>query len=204
MKLFFSFIPNDLSFKEQLKGKLRFKEIGEVHNYLKANFTDTLEFLINKKVFYQVHQWRCSYCGHSNTLTFDHIKRTNNCEICDKEYFAPIDIEWKYKLNDFVYKSLCERNGLTVLWALGHLQERDVHSSFYYLPEVDLFLKHNNSEEKHEIYILCMLGGKFYAVEVKFSSIGFTKNSDEIEKFIKKISLIRPDVAILAFEQYCN
>ena len=148
-----------------------------------------------------MHQWRCSYCGHSNTLTFDHIKRTNNCEICDKEYFAPIDIEWKYKLNDFVYKSLCERNGLTVLWALGHLQERYVHSSFYYLPEVNLFI---DSEKKHEIDILCMMDGKFYAVEVKFSSTGFTKKPDEIEKFIKKISLIRTDVALLVFEQYCD
>lgn len=198
----FSFVPNDLPFKEHLKGKLRFNDIGEVHNYLKANFTDALEFMIRKKVFYQVHQWRCSYCGHTNTLAFDHIKRMNNCEICYTEYFAPIDIEWKYKLNDFVYKSLCERNGLTVLWALGYLHER-AHNSFYYIPEVDLFYESDNPKNKNEVDILCLVDGKFYAAEVEMSAISFTKKPDEIEKFIKKVSLLRPDIALLAFEQYC-
>lgn len=49
-----------------------------------------------------------------------------------------------------------------------------------------------------------MMDGKFYAVEAKLSATGFTKKADEIDKFIKKISLIRPDVALLAFEQYCD
>ena len=49
-----------------------------------------------------------------------------------------------------------------------------------------------------------MMDGKFYAVEAKLSATGFTKKADEIDKFIKKISLIRPDVAALAFEQYCD
>ncbi|MDP3049690.1 MAG: hypothetical protein Q8N12_09745 [Thermodesulfovibrionales bacterium] len=200
----FAFLPNDLKFKEQLKGKLRFNDMGNVREYLKANFTDTLEFLINKKIFYQVHQWRCLYCGHSNTLAFDHVKRTNNCEICDTKYFAPIDIEWKYKINDFVYRSMHKHTELPVLWALNYLKERTMHNSFYYLPEVDLFPDYDNSERKHEIDILCMLDGKFYAVEVKLSANGFTEKPDIIEKFIKKISLIRPDVALLAFEQYCE
>ena len=38
-----------------------------------------------------------------------------------------------------------------------------------------------------------MMDGKFYAVEAKLSATGFTKKADEIDKFIKKISLIRPD-----------
>ena len=151
-----------------------------------------------------MHQWRCSYCGHSNTLTFDHIKRTNNCEICDKEYFAPIDIEWKYKLNDFIYRSMRTHTGLPVLWALDYLKEKTMNNSFYYLPEVDLFPDHDNSEKKHEIDILCMLDGRFYTVEVKLCATGFTKKPDEIEKFIKKMLLIRPDVALLAFEKYCD
>lgn len=188
--------------KSQLKEQLHFNNIGEVPKYLDANLKDTLEFLINKRVFYQVHQWRCSYCGHTNMQTLDNLKKENVCEICNLKYFAPIDLEWKYKLNDFVYRSLREHNGLTVLWALGHLQDRYLGQSFFYLPEVDLFREYNIHESKNEIDILCVLEGMFYAVEVKLSAIGFTEKLGEIDKYIEKILLIKPDVALLAFEQY--
>lgn len=197
----FGFLPTHRSFKDKLKNELR---ISNVNEYLRNNFTETLESMIYKNIFYQVYQKRCSYCGHSNTRTFDNMKKENVCEICARTYFAPIDIEWKYKLNDFIYRSLCEHNGLTVLWALNNFQDRGIRNSFYYLPEVDLFLKEDNNEPKNEIDILCVLEGKFYATEVKKSANNFTKKSDEIDKFIEKIKLIRPDVAQLVFEQYCE
>ena len=200
----YSFLPNDKPFKEQFKIKLRFTNDKEVTKYLKANLKDTLEFLIKNKVFYQVHQWRCSYCGHNNILTLDNIKNENICEICNLKYFTPVDLEWKYKLNDFVYRSLHERNGLTVLWTIGYLQNRDIVRSFFYLPEVDLFREHEKPESKNEIDILCVLDGMFYAVEVKLSAINFSESSEEIIKFTEKISLLKPDVALLAFEQYCK
>ena len=56
----------------------------------------------------------------------------------------------------------------------------------------------------YEIDILCVLECKFYATEVKKSANSFTEKSDEIDKFIEKINLIRPDVAQLVFEQYCE
>lgn len=200
----FDYLPNNRQFKEHLKDKLNLNNIGEVNKYLKDNFVDTLGFMVNKNVFYQVHQWRCSYCGHANIRTFDHMKKENVCEICARTYFAPIDIKWKYKLNDFIYRSLCEHNGLTVLWALNNFQYGYVQNCFYYLPEVDLFLKEDSNEPKNEIDILCVLDGKFYAVEVKLSAISFTNDSDKIDKFSQKIKLIRPDVALLVFEQYCD
>ncbi len=197
----FGFLPTHRSFKDKLKNELR---ISNVNEYLRNNFTETLESMINKNIFYQVYQKRCSYCGHSNTRTFDNMKKKNICEICARIYFAPIDIEWKYKLNNFIYNSLVTHNGLTVLWALNNFQDRGIRNSFYYLPEVDLFLKKDSSEPKNEIDILCVVEGKFYATEVEKSASSFTSKTDEINKFIKKINLIRPDVALLVFEQYCK
>ena len=178
--------------------------IGNVGKYLRANLTDTLEFLIRKRVFFRVYQWRCSYCGHANAQTFGNIKETNTCSICAKIHFAPIDLEWKYELNDFIYQSLCEHNGLTVLWALGQLQETSIVNSFYYLPEVDLYPESGNRKIKNEIDLLCVIGGRFYAVEVKLSAIGFIETPDEINKFVEEITLIRPDIALLVFEQHCE
>lgn len=197
-------LPNNREFKERLKTELRFEKLGDVSKYIKANLTDTLEFLIRKKVFFRIYQWRCSYCGHANTRTFEDIKEINNCSICAKTHFAPIDLEWRYELNNFVYRSLCEHNGLTVLWALGQLQKVDKDQSFYYLPEVDLYPESDNRETKNEIDLLCVIGGRLYAAEVKLSAIGFIEKPNEINKFIEEIKLIRPDVALLIFEQYCE
>ena len=143
--------------------------------------------------------WRCDYCGHKNTKTIDEIKRKNKCEICKTLYYVPIGLEWEYKLNRFVFNALFERNGLTVLWALGYLFNRSMGNKLYFLPEVDFFY---NENQKEEIDVLCILDGKFIVGEVKKSALGFTEDENETQKFIKKINHIKPDTALLVFEQY--
>lgn len=197
-------LPSSRESKEKLQTQLHFRDIGLVGKYLSANLKDTLELLIEKRVFFRVYQWRCSYCGHANSRTFDDVKESNNCDICAKPHNAPLDIEWKYELNDFVYRSLCERNGLTVLWALGHLQQKTWVHSFYYLPEVDLYPNHDNRETKNEIDALCVFGGKFLALEAKKSAASLIEKPQEISKFTEKIRMLRPDAAWLVFEQYCE
>ena len=117
------FLPNDRPTREKLKVALNLSDIGMVKKFMMNNLTDTLEYLIRANVFYQVHQWRCRYCGHTNSRSFDGMKIKNSCEICNTEYFAPIDLEWTYQLNEFVYRSLIKHTGLTVLWTLGFLQD---------------------------------------------------------------------------------
>ena len=132
------------------------------------------------------------------------MKIQNSCDICSREYFAPIDLEWTYQLNDFVYRSLIKHNGLTVLWALGFLQDRFSRRSFWYLPEVDLYEIDDDPDKKNEMDILCVLDGKFYAVEVKHSVSLLINKPGEVDNFVKEINLIQPDVAMLAFESYCD
>ena len=199
-----AFLPNDHPTKEKLRVRLNLSDIGMVYNFMENNLTDTLEHLIRTNVFYQVHQWRCRYCGHTNSRSFDGMRIKNSCEICNKEYFVPIDLEWTYQLNEFVYRSLVKNTSLPVLWTLGVLQDRLARGSFWYLPEVDLYEKYDEPEKKNEIDILCVLDGKFYAVEVKLSAFLLIKKPSEIDNFIKEINLIQPDVAMIAFERYCE
>lgn len=198
------FLPNDRPTREKLMKKLNVSNIGKVSNFMMNNLTDTLEYLIRTNVFYQVHQWRCQYCGHTNSRSFDGMKIKNSCEICSREYLAPIDLGWTYQLNDFVYRSLIKQTGLPVLWTLGFLHDRFIRGSFWYLPEVDLFEKSDDAETKNEMDIFCVLDGKFYAVEVKLSVSLFINKPGEVDKFIKKINLIQPDIAMLSFERYCE
>jgi len=199
-----SFLPNDLPTKEALKAKLHLSDVGKVRKYLMENLTDTLEYLIRANVFYYVHHWRCKYCGHTNYRIFDNMKLKNSCEICSQEYLAPIDLVWTYQLSEFVFRSLVTHSGLTVLWTLGYLQDRFGPESFWYIPEVDLYEDHAAPEKKKEIDILCVRGGKFIAGEVKRSASQLTNQPGALDSFVTKMNLIRPDVAILSFERYCN
>ena len=54
------------------------------------------------------------------------------------------------------------------------------------------------------IDLVCVKGGVFYAAEAKLSAVGFIERPDEINKFVEEIKLIRPDIALLVFERYCE
>jgi hypothetical protein len=198
-----SLIPNDRETIQRLTQELRLDNVGITKNYLRDSLKDTLEYLVRSNVFYQVAHWRCRYCGHLNSRSFDNMKIKNECDICATEHFAPIDIEWQYELNDFVYRSLQKHSGLPVLWTLGFLQDQLHTGAFWYLPEVDLYERDDDLESKNEIDILCMLDGAFHAVEVKLSASIFLNKVTALDKFVKVIGLLRPDVALLAFERYC-
>jgi hypothetical protein len=198
-----SLIPNDQGTIQRLTEEFRFDNVGITKNYLRDSLTDTLEYLVRSNVFYQVAHWRCGYCGHLNSRSFDNMKIKNECDICAAEYFAPIDIEWQYELSDFVYRSLQKHSGLPVLWTLGFLQDRLRSGAFWYLPEVDLFERDDDPQSKNEIDILCIRDGAFHVVEVKLSASTFLNKTESLDKFVKMIGFLRPDVALLAFERYC-
>jgi predicted Zn-ribbon and HTH transcriptional regulator len=198
-----SLIPNDGGTIQRLTQELRLGNDETTKNYLRDSLRDTLEHLVRSNVFYQVAHWRCRYCGHLNSRSFDNMKIKNECDICATEYLAPLDIEWKYELNDFVYRSLQKHSGLPVLWTLGFLQDRLHAGSFWYLPEVDLYERDDNPQSKNEIDILCILDGAFHAIEAKRSASTFLNKAGAIDKFVKIIGLLHPDVALVAFERYC-
>jgi hypothetical protein len=199
-----SFIPNDRENLEKLSEALNFSDLGRTKDYLNRSLLDTLEHLIKKDVFHQVASWRCAYCGHTNSRSFDNMKVRNECEICRTEYFTPIDIGWKYELNNFVHRSLIKSHGLPVLWTLGFLQEQHYMNSFWYLPEVDLFEEYDAQSTKNEIDVLCISDGLFYAAEAKLSASLFLNKDGEIEKFIKVMRQIKPDIAIISFLRYAK
>ncbi|WP_421570599.1 hypothetical protein [Stenotrophomonas sp. PD6] len=178
-----------------------FRDSKEAQKYLRSGLLDTLENLVRSKVFFQVFNWRCNYCGHANSKMFDLMCIENQCSICSTVYLAPIDLDWEFELNEFVYRSLRVGGGLPVLWTLGHLLDRTFSGSFWFLPEVDIYLEHGRPE-KNEIDALCMLGGKFYAIEVKRSVSLFLNVAGSIEKFCSIVERLRPDVAMLSFERY--
>ena len=182
---------------------MRFKNVGETKNYLKKNLRDVVESLVHRNVLIQQYSWRCNYCGNKNVLTLDTIKSKNQCAVCDKVHFTPIDMTWEYKFSAFIISSLCEHNGLSVLWASHHLLGGFNFPHSIYLPEVDLYLNSDNSD-KNEIDLLALIKGQFCAVEVKLSAASFVESENEVNAFIDEAKRLEADEMYLVFEQYCQ
>ncbi len=197
-----SLIPNDQPTIRRLTDELRLEGEGTTKNYLKDGLIDTLEYLVRIGVFHSIAAWRCEYCGHQNARNFDNAKLKNECDVCQTVFSVPIDFQWQYALNQFVYRSLHKHAGLSVLWALGYLQDRLTDGAFCYLPEVNLYEDYDDPNSNLEIDILCMLGRKFCVGEAKRSASLFLNRDGEAEKFKKIVNRLRPDIALLAFERY--
>lgn len=191
-------LNKDQDYKKRVRQAYSHVEGFSENKHIRASCENSLEFLVQKDIFYQVYPWACDYCGHINIRSIDALKKENKCEICQTYHYVPIQFEWQYKLNEFVTNILCNQNGFTVLWVLGYLQDMNLCDDFYFLPEVNLYI---NDKLDGEIDILCVRAGEFCAVEAKKTVRAFLQ-AQEIDKFIKKVKLIKPNVAILAFEEY--
>lgn len=181
----------------KLMKDLHFSGEKELRRYLIASLEDTLECLVSRGVFQQVHSWRCGYCGNQNSRSLDTLKRVNRCDVCEKSYSPGIDIEFRYRPLRFMVDTLITRNGLPVLWVAAFLRQRSFSVGNFFLPEVNL---RKEGEDREEIDLLAVVDGDLIAVEVKKSATAFLNGDDSEQRFIRKIARIRPDQAILAFE----
>lgn len=198
----YTVLERNRDIKERLLSEYNFKNERQAKNYLRANFDDSLEFLVHQNVFSRIYQWRCVFCGHSNVFLVDELKNINHCQICMEQHNLPISFEWKYKLNEFVWNALCKsNNGLSVLWTIGFLHE-NLGNNFFYLPEVQLFNEARAKAPTMEIDVLCVIDGKLYVGEVKKTVSQYLDKQEDINKFIEVIERIKPDVALLAFEAW--
>lgn len=193
-----SLIPKDRQTRERVQQEYRLSKFS-LNKLLEYGLLDAMDHLLRIKVLHQVAHWRCSFCGHTNTRQFDVMRLENACEICRTAYFSPVDLKWNYSINEFVYRSLVTHSGLHVLWALGYLQDRSL-GVYWFLPETKLWIV--GQDKPAEVDALCMIGGEFYAAEVKRSAEAFVNDREEIEKFARVVSALRPDVALLAFTRY--
>ncbi|KTC94001.1 hypothetical protein [Legionella erythra] len=129
----FSALETNAQHKINVKKQMRFSNMP----YIRANFMDSLEYLVHKNIIFRVHDWRCHYCGRINAVSIDNLKNKNNCEVCDSSYELPVDFKYAFKLNDFVVNALSKNNGMTVLWTLGFLHNRNYNDDFFIYRKLD-------------------------------------------------------------------
>lgn len=175
-----------------------FSDRKKLKSFLKANFLDVLQLLVEKKIVIQSHAWKCNYCGTKNQRSLQSLNLINHCDVCNSNYSTPIDFEMTYSFADYVLQTLVCHSGLTVLWAISHLLDKSISIGNFYLPEIDLYEKYDDPSTRSEIDLIAVIDGLFHIAEVKYAVTDFKKT--DLESLIGKVTRLCPDVVILAFE----
>lgn len=161
--------------------------------------TDSLSGLCREGVFHQGHSWTCNHCAYRNWTALDALSIRLECQVCHQEHNTPINLQFDFRLNEFLATCLREHDTLSVVWALGELQHRSRATSFIFAPQMELFRKYPDNDAAdpdREIDLLCVIDGKVVIGEVKASLSEIDKQ--EIDSLIALALEIRPDVVVIS------
>jgi hypothetical protein len=161
--------------------------------------TVSLDGLCREGVFHQGYSWSCKHCAYRNWTALDALRMTLECQVCHKEHNTPINLQFDFRLNEFLASCLREHDTLSVVWALGELQYQSRASSFIFSPQIELFREFPEGDVAQsdlEIDLFCVIDGKVVIGEVKASLSEI--DNQEIEKLIKAADDIQPDIVLIA------
>jgi hypothetical protein len=163
--------------------------------------TDSLDALCREGIFHQGYSWACSHCGYRNWTALDALRMALECQVCRQEHNTPIDLEFDFRLNEFLASCIREHDTLSVVWALGRLQRGDGGAgvgSFIFAPQTELFRKWPETESTaadREIDLLCTIDGKVVIGEVKTSLAEI--DNQEVDNLIEAAGELRADVVVI-------
>jgi hypothetical protein len=161
----------------------------------KRSLTASAQYLCQREILHQGHEWRCRQCFNCNWVSLDDLKRIMVCEVCGRMEPAPVADSWHFKMSDFVLGGLREHGLLPDIWCLAKYAAQ-ANSSFFYLAPHELFFtadSANKGEPDAELDLLIVADGVVRLVEAKASGKGI-----EIEKTVELAKRLRPDVVTLA------
>ena len=154
-----------------------------------------LQSLCARGVFHQGILHACRQCHHKSWVSIDSISSRISCEVCGNAVPAPVDRQWSFRLNQFLFESL-RLNGVGPLfWALNRI--KGFHpASFWFEGPLDVFLEDSADPKTNEtdIDITAVVDGKVIMCEVKQSDRDLPRAADLASFYMK----LRPDVGMLA------
>jgi hypothetical protein len=155
----------------------------------------SVQYLCQRQILHQGHEWRCRKCNNNNWVGIDDLGSSMQCEICGTTEPAPVSEAWRFKLNTFILEGLRDHGLLASVWCLGRLAEV-ADTSFFYLEPHELFFTTDSADNRTpdaEIDLIVVVDGVVKLCEIKSSS-----QSIDVEKFGDMARRLRPDVALLA------
>lgn len=147
-----------------------------------------------RKMLFQGHLWPCRQCHHKNWIDMSALKPTLTCEVCGAMAEAPVDIQWRFRPNQFLIESLRDHSVLSLVWVLSALRDQS-RSSFMYGPPTKLgYTRRDTADAEGDLLVI--RDGRAILCEVK-SSWRLLQASD-VNKLAGLALRLRPDQALLA------
>ena len=160
--------------------------------------TNSLDALCREGVFHQGYSWSCSHCAYRNWSSLDALRMTLECQVCHQVHNTPIDLEFDFRMNEFLATCLREHDTLSIVWALGRLQRRTRSASFIFAPQTELFRKYPDNDiavADREIDLLCIIDGKVVIGEVKASLAEI--DQQEVDALVAIAGEIHADIVVI-------
>ena len=85
------------------------------------DLTRSLQRLCEEGVFHQGYRWSCRRCAYRNWTGLEAFKRTLECQVCHAPRDLPAELQFDFRMNDFLAMCLREHDTRSVIWALGRL-----------------------------------------------------------------------------------
>jgi len=144
---------------------------------------------------FQGHRWTCRKCHHKNWIDLGELAPEMACEVCKKPEFAPVNIRWLFRANEFLIESLRDHSVLSLVWALSALRDRARHSFAFVEPTWFGFDERAETADA-EADLLALIDGQAFLCEVKSS--WHSLRPSHVDDLVALSMRLRPDTALLA------
>ncbi|NII26204.1 hypothetical protein HB364_14010 [Pseudoflavitalea sp. X16] len=174
---------------------------------LRYGVQDTLQPLINRRIFLPGYNIKCKSCS---SIIWYSLKETDfqiTCKGCGTMNFFAANSPISYKLNHLVKNNIGMRNGdgkfapdgnYTAIKTLIHLRNK-APLSFQYVPQIDIFDSYHRSKPVMDLDIICIVNGLFYIGECKHNSnLFFADKNKCLDNLIEIAQIVNPDFIILS------
>jgi len=184
------------------KGESRFNEEN-----LRLGLKNTLQRLIENKIFLPGFVIKCNYCSSRIWYSLADTKEQIVCKGCSNVNHFNAENPISYKLNHLVKNNIGMVNekgvfqpdgNMTAIRTLIYLSNMSVNS-FKFLPQIDIFDCTESNKPKTDLDIVVVSSGDFYIGECKHNSnLFFEEKNKSLLNLIDIANTAKPDKIILS------
>jgi hypothetical protein len=160
-----------------------------------ASLDGCLIDLRRRQMMFQGHRWTCRRCHHKNWVDMSELIPEMACGVCKKTEFAPVNIRWLFRANEFLIESLRDHSVLSLVWALSALRHR-ARRSFVFVEPTWFGFDEQAETADAEADLLALIDGQAFLCEVKSS--WHSLRPSHIDDLVALAQRVRPDTALLA------
>lgn len=160
-----------------------------------ASLDGCLIDLRRRQMMFQGHRWTCRKCHHKNWFDLSELTPEMACEVCKKPEFAPVNIRWLFRANEFLIESLRDHSVLSLVWALSALRDR-ARCSFAFIEPTWFGFNARAETADAEADLLALIDGEALLCEVKSS--WHSLRPSHVDDLVALALRLRPDTALLA------